>query len=121
MHTIVPKWRDDDPRRCYEELCKSYASALALADEAGFKSIAFPVLVSGNNGFDPDLAIDIAVESISRYQPKNLLYEAHLVTFDSGITQRIRNRGYQVEEVIDQMRVLDQDVHQAQVVKGSEH
>ena len=121
MHTIVPKWGDDDPQRCYEELCKSYVSALTLADEAGFKSIAFPVLVSGNNGFDPDLAIDIAVESISRYQPKNLLYEAHLVTFDSGITQRIRNRGYQVEEVIDQMRVLDQDVHQAQVVKGSEH
>ena len=69
MHIIVPKWRDDDPRRCYEELCKSYASALALADEAGFKSIAFPGLASGNNGFDPDLAIDIAVESISHYQP----------------------------------------------------
>ena len=121
MHTIVPKWRDDDPRRCYEELCKSYASALALADEAGFKSIAFPGLASGNNGFDPDHAIDIAVESISRYQPKNLLSEAHLVTFNSGITQRMRDRGYQVEEAIDQMRVLDQDVHQAQVVKGSEH
>ena len=121
MHTIVPKWRDNESRQCYEDLCKSYASALVLADEMGFESIAFPVLASGNNGFDADIAIDIAIESLSRYQPKNRLSQAYLVTFGSGITQRMRDRGYQVEETIDQMHVLDQDVHQAQVVKSDEH
>ena len=33
----------------------------------------------------------------------------------------MRDRGYQVDEAIDQMHVLDQDVHQAQVVKDDEH
>lgn len=121
MHTIVPKWRSNKSRRCYEDLCKSYASALVLADEMGFQSIAFPVLASGNNGFDADLAIDIAIESLSQYQPKNRLSQAHLVVFGSGITQKIRDRGYQVEEAIDQMHVLDQEVHQAQAVKDDEH
>lgn len=121
MHTIVPKWRKNKSRTCYEDLCKSYASALVLADEMGFESIAFPVLASGNNGFDADLAIDIATESLSQYQPKYKLSQAYLITFGSGITQKMRDRGYEVEEVIDQMHVLDQEVHQADVVKNDEH
>ncbi|MBR3314873.1 MAG: macro domain-containing protein [Atopobiaceae bacterium] len=121
MHTIVPKWRKNKSRECYEDLCKSYASALVLADEMGFESIAFPVLASGNNGFDADLAIDIATESLKQYQPKHKLSQAYLVTFDSSITQKMRDRGYEVDEVIDQMHVLDQQVHQADVVKNDEH
>ena len=121
MHTIVPKWRKDKSRKCYEDLCKSYASALVLADEMGFESIAFPVLASGNNGFDADLAIDIATESLKRYQPKHKLSQAYLVTFGSRITHKMRDRGYEVDEVIDRMHVLDQQVHQADVVKNDDH
>lgn len=121
LHTIVPKWDKRKSRKCYEELCKSYASALLLADQMGFESIAFPVLASGNNGFDADLAINIATESLSRYEPKNKLQQAYLVTFGSAITQKLRDRGYEVEEVIDQLHVLGQDVHQADVVKSDEN
>lgn len=120
LHAIVPKWRKEKKRECYEDLCKSYASALLMADGSGFESIAFPVLAAGNNKFDVDIAIDIAIESLRRFQPKNRLTQAYLVTFGSDTTQRLRDRGYKVDEVIDQLHVLDQEVHQAEVVKNDD-
>ena len=117
LHTIVPKWQSGNARRCYEDLCKSYASALVLADEMGMTSVAFPMLASGNNGFDTDVAIDVALQSLRQYQPKHKLEVAYLVTFDSKITQKLRDRGFEVEEAIDQVHVLEQDVHQAEVHK----
>lgn len=118
IHTIVPKWNEKHPRQSYEDLCKSYASALVLADEMGLESIAFPLLASGNNRFDPDIAIDIALQSLDQYKPVNKLAQAYLVTFGSSITQKLRDRGYAVEEAIDQLRVLDQDAHQAEVLRA---
>lgn len=88
-----------------------------MADEMGMGSIAFPILASGNNGFDADVAIDIALQALGQYQPKNTLAEAYLITFGSGITQNMRDRGYEVYEAIDQTHVLGQDVHQAEVRK----
>lgn len=113
MHTIVPRWRPKEPDLCYEELCKSYASALVTTDEMGFESIAFPLLAAGNNGFDIDVAIDIAIQSLTQFQPRNKLSKAYLVVFGWDATQRVRNRGYEVGEAIDQIHVLNQDVRQA--------
>lgn len=118
LHTIVPKWNAKDPRGSYEDLCKSYACALMTADQMGMESIAFPILASGNNGFDPDVATDIAIQSLKQFQPKNKLSLAYLVTFGHVITQKMRDYGYEVEEVIDQLHVLDQDAHQAEVRKA---
>lgn len=120
LHTIVPKWNAKKAQACYEELCKSYASALIVADESGCESVAFPLLASGNNRFDPDLAIDIAIESLERFEPRNRLKTAYLVTFGGDMTQKMRDRGYEVEEIIDQVHVLDQDMHQAHFVKNDE-
>ena len=117
LHTIVPRWDPKNQQGSYEDLCKSYASALVMADEMGMESIAFPVLASGNNGFDSNVAINIAIQSLEQYQPKHKLALAYLVTFDHEITQNMRDRGFEVEEVIDQLHVLDQDMHQAEVVK----
>lgn len=105
----------EQPDKSYEDLCKSYASALFVADEMDMESIAFPLLASGNNGFDPDTAIEIAIQSLEQYRPKNKLSEAYLVVFSSSITQKMKDLGYEVEEVIDQMHVLDQGIHQAKV------
>lgn len=113
LHTIVPKWDKENPSKSYEDLCKSYASALFVADEMDMGSIAFPLLASSNNGFDPDTAIEIAIQSLGQYQPKNKLSEAFLVVFSSSITQKMKGLGYEVEEAIDQMHVLDQEIHQA--------
>lgn len=113
LHAIVPKWRPKEERKCYEELCESYASALVMADEMGMESIAFPLLAAGNNGFDTDIAIDIALQSLGQYEPQNNLAQAYLITFDTDVTKKIRDRGIEVEERIDRLHVLDQGMHQS--------
>ena len=121
LHTIVPKWDARHPDSSYEELCKSYASALVLADEMGMESIAFPLLASGNNGFDADAAIDIALQSLEQYQPKHQLSEALLITFVTATTNKLRKRGYTIEEAIGRRHVLGQGIHQAQSLRPGMH
>lgn len=47
IHAVVPKWIDGDYGE-YDTLSSAYASALDVADVMECKSIAFPLLVSGN-------------------------------------------------------------------------
>ncbi|MDO4538083.1 MAG: macro domain-containing protein [Coriobacteriales bacterium] len=112
LHTIAPKWRPNKPEESYNELCKAYSGALSVADSMGCESIAFPFLSSGNNGFDADLAMDIAVESLKHFEPKGSLKQAYLVAFGGSITQKMRDRGYEVEEFIGQEDVFNQSDHQ---------
>lgn len=113
LHTIVPKWDETNSRKCYEDLVKAYVSALMLADQMGLESIAFPVLAAGNNGFDADLAIKIAIQSFEQFEPATKLALAYLVPFGSYVTQRICELGYEVDEQIDQMQVFEQNMQQA--------
>lgn len=117
LHTIVPKWDDKNPRKSYDDLCKAYSSALFLADKLECESIAFPVLASGNNKFDADVALEIALQSLIQYAPMGSLKLAHLVTYGDEMTQRARNRGYYVEDYIGQRAVFEQEMHQAKVWK----
>jgi len=100
LHTIVPEWREGQEGECYVDLCRAYASALVMADEAGCETIAFPVLASGGAGFDPDFAVDVALRSLEYYQPRNTLELAYLVTYDEEVTGKVRERGIEVTDVI---------------------
>ncbi|MDO4492166.1 MAG: macro domain-containing protein [Lachnospiraceae bacterium] len=60
VHAVVPKWVDGNHNE-YDFLSSAYLSALELADVMDCKSIAFPLLASGNNGFDLELAFEIGV------------------------------------------------------------
>lgn len=115
LHTIVPKWVDGEHNE-YDQLCMAYLSALSLTDQMGFESLALPLLASGNNGFDMDVAIEVAIKSIEEYQPFNKLAQVILVTFDSYATQKMKNTGYEVEEYIDELYVLDQGMRQHKMV-----
>ena len=115
LHTIVPKWVDGKHDE-YEQLCMAYLSALSLTDQMGFESLALPLLASGNNGFDLDIAIEVAIKSIEEYQPKNRLAQVVLVAFDSGATQKLKDAGYEVEEYINELYVLDQGLQQHKMV-----
>lgn len=81
IHTVGPVWQDgnsgeaDILRSCYER-------SLAIADELKCKSIAFPLLASGNYGFPKEEALQIALAEIGRFLLNHEMLVT-LVVFDS--------------------------------------
>lgn len=71
IHAVVPKWIDGEHNE-YDLLSSAYLAALNIAEVMRCESIAFPLLASGNNGFDKELAVRIAEESIESFQGVNL-------------------------------------------------
>ena len=105
LHTIVPKWKDGSHNE-YELLSSAYLSALAMADMIGCKSVAFPLLASGNNGFDQSLAYEIAKESIESYKPSKKLSKVTLVVYGIGVMAMLKSKKVAVDEVIDEHYIL---------------
>lgn len=105
VHAIVPKWIDGNHHE-YGLLSAAYLSSLGLADAMGCKSIAFPLLAAGNNGYDVDLAFQIAGRSIEEYQPENTLETVYIVLYGYDAMGVARKYGYSVEEFIDQKAVF---------------
>lgn len=108
LHTVVPKWRGGMHNE-YTLLCASYLSALHLADEMKCESIAFPLLSSGNNGFDLLLAYDIARKCMEEYVAKKKLREVYLVVYNMEVISMLEKLGVHVDELIDDQYVLEKD------------
>lgn len=53
----------------------------------GCRSIAFPLLASGNNGFSLELAFQIAQEAIEGFEAKNTLESVYLVLFGDRVVR----------------------------------
>ena len=94
IHAVVPKWIDGQHSE-YELLSSAYYSSLQLADTMRKESIAFPLLASGNNGFDLELALEIAIKTIESFSPQ-CLKDVTIVLFGSGVTAMAKKRGYEV-------------------------
>ena len=108
IHAVLPKWIDGKHGE-YNRLSTAYLSSLQLADLAGCKTVAFPLLASGNNRFDLNLAFGIAVESIESFYPSNKLEKAYLVVYGMRAVALAKESGWEVNEVIDQKYVLEND------------
>jgi len=63
IHTVAPMWRDGEHGES-EALATCYRAALALADSLGVRSIAFPAVASGTDGFPIEQAAPIAVREV---------------------------------------------------------
>ena len=80
IHTVGPVWVDgahgekDILRSCY-------ARSLALADDLGCESIAFPLIATGVYGFPKDEALHIALSEIQRFLLNHEMLVS-LVVFD---------------------------------------
>jgi O-acetyl-ADP-ribose deacetylase len=82
IHAVAPEWRGGN-RQEFELLERAYRSALELAAENGFKSIAFPAIGTGVFAFPKDEAAEIAYETISDFLENNEWpREVILVCFD---------------------------------------
>ncbi|MDO4566189.1 MAG: O-acetyl-ADP-ribose deacetylase [Oscillospiraceae bacterium] len=84
IHTPGPVWRGGGEGE-RELLASSYLSALALAEERGCESIAFPSISTGVYRFPLSEAAPIALREISRFlKSSKTLKEARMVCFDEA-------------------------------------
>ena len=79
VHAVGPVWRGGQSGE--DELLRAcYANSLAVADEVGAKSVAFPAISTGIYGFPPDRAASIAIEAVRESEAAVGL--VRLVAFD---------------------------------------
>ena len=67
IHTVGPVWNEHHPLEADRLLCKAIQSSLALAEEGGLKSIAFPAISTGIYGFPIDRAAPLMLKEVSNY------------------------------------------------------
>ena len=92
IHTVGPVWHGgarDEP----ELLASCYRNSMALARDAGLRSIAFPAISCGIYGYPIDDAATIAVREVRAFldqgmQPTSVL----LVAFDEGMFRVLTDR-----------------------------
>lgn len=83
----------------------------------GCESIAFPLLASGNNGFDKQLAVRIAEESIKSFEGVNLK-KVFLVIYGNNMENYIKSLGYHVIVIPHNVKVINKKKqHQAKQKK----
>jgi O-acetyl-ADP-ribose deacetylase (regulator of RNase III) len=78
IHVVGPNHRAGETDRSLLTSC--YSRALAIADELGARTVAFPLVSAGVYGWPKDDAIDAAVETL-RSTPTQV-DEARMVAFD---------------------------------------
>ncbi len=67
IHTVGPVWSEHQPAEADRLLCKAVRSSLALAEENGLKSIAFPAISTGIYGFPIERAAPLMLQEAVNY------------------------------------------------------
>ena len=88
IHAVGPRWRGGGHGEP-ELLASCYRRSLAVADELGATSVAFPAISTGIYGYPPEEAARTAVQTVRSTPTKVEL--VRLVAFDEA-TQRLYER-----------------------------
>lgn len=108
LHTAGPLWEiGSEPER--EILTSCYRSCMAEFQKLGCRSIAFPLIASGNLGFPKDQALFIAVEAL-RNHPITDSRDVYLVVFDDRSFQISREKYDDVAAYISRNYVQEHTV-----------
>lgn len=83
IHTVGPVWRGGKAKEA-EALASCYRESLALAREAGARTIAFPAISTGIYGFPMEPAVRIAVTTVmAELEAHTLPERVVFVAFDA--------------------------------------
>lgn len=116
IHAVVPKWIDGEHSE-YDLLSSAYLASLNIAEVMGCESVAFPLLASGNNGFDKQLAFRIAEESIKSFESVKLK-KVFLVIYGDTMETYMKSLGYNVLVIPAHIKINEKKIqHQVKQKK----
>lgn len=99
FHACGPRYIDGKSREA-ELLHVCYDKCLALAEEYGCRSIAFPLMSTGSYGFPRELGMRIAVSAISDFLLEHEM-EVYLVVLDDASTKLSGELFFDVKHYVD--------------------
>lgn len=107
IHSVCPPWSGDGEE--HKRLLKgAYRTALQLAAEYGFQSIAFPLLSSGFYGWPKAEALHLATTVISEFLLEHEM-TVYLLLYDHETVEVSKKLFSKIEEYIDDHYVADKD------------
>lgn len=105
IHTVGPVWEGGG--RGEEALLQScYENSLKLALELGCRSVAFPLISTGNYGFPKDRALQIAISAFSTFLTGHEM-QVYLAVFDRDSFRLSEKLFRGVESYIDENYVAE--------------
>ncbi|MCD8146969.1 MAG: O-acetyl-ADP-ribose deacetylase [Clostridiales bacterium] len=107
IHTVGPMYWDGQQGE--EKLLRScYRNCLALAEEQGFETVAFPLISAGAYGYPKDQALQVAVGEISWFVMNHDML-VYLVVYDRQSFQLSKQLLQDVTEFIEERYVREED------------
>ncbi|MBO7404187.1 MAG: O-acetyl-ADP-ribose deacetylase, partial [Clostridia bacterium] len=100
IHTVGPIWQGGGAGE-RDLLASCYRSSLALAEEAGCSTVAFPLISAGAYGYPRDEAIEVAVQTITAWLAEHdpdLCVD--LVLYENRLRDRYRELGQTLSRLL---------------------
>ena len=99
IHTVGPRWQGGNSQE--EALLRScYRRSLALAQEAGCRSVAFPLISAGTHGYPKAEALRVASSEISAFLLEREM-DVYLVLFGRESLELGQRLSKDIQEYID--------------------
>jgi O-acetyl-ADP-ribose deacetylase (regulator of RNase III) len=88
LHAVGPVWREGSQGEA-ELLARAYRSCLALCDELGARSVAFPAISMGIYGYPPEEGAEVAVRTVASHLGGETSLEVARFVLFSSETHRV--------------------------------
>lgn len=116
IHAVSPIWQGG--KKNETELLEScYTKSLQLALEYGCESIAFPLLAAGNHGFPKELALQIAINTFSKFLMKHEM-QIYLVVFNRSAFVLSSKLFHSVQSFIDDTYIQEKYLEEYNIPTG---